>query len=267
VGARARRWEDRAVAYWTRTGEDTFAPTEHVGGGWNTAEQHIAPAMGLLAHAVEQDRDVRRSDAPAISRLSYDILGPVPLEEVRVAVSVERPGRTIELVRAQACHDDRPFLSLRAWLLVQRDTKAVAATRLPPVPGPDETPAWDMTTLWPGGFIASLEVRRSLRADGRSVAWVRTPHDLVADEPTSRLARVAGLLDVTNGVSPLGDPQRVAFPNVDLTAHLTRPPADGWLGFDISASFGPSGLGITSSVLHDEHGPLGTTAQTLTVRP
>lgn len=255
------------MAYWIRTGESTFTPTEHVGGGWNTAEQHIAPAMGLLAHAVERDLGSRRGDELSISRLSYDILGPVALEEVGVTVTVERPGRSIELVRADAQHDGRTFLSLRAWLLAPRDSAAVAGSDLARVPGPDETPAWDMTSIWPGGFIASLEVRRSLAAPGRSLAWVRTPHDLVADEPVNRLAAVAGLLDVTNGLSPRVSPTEVAFPNVDLTAHLLRSPADGWLGFDTTVSFGPTGLGITSSVLHDEMGPLGTTAQTLTVRP
>ena len=31
--------------------------------------------------------------------------------------------------------------------------------------------------------------------------------------------------------------------------------------------FGPGGLGLTTSVLHDSTGPLGTVSQSLTVRP
>ena len=69
------------MAYFERLGESTFLATEHVGGAWNTAEQHIAPALGLLAHAVEADRDVRREDGLALTRLSYDILGTVPVAE------------------------------------------------------------------------------------------------------------------------------------------------------------------------------------------
>ena len=157
------------MTYWRRTGERTFVPTEHVGGAWNEAEQHIAPAMGLLAHCVEVDRDGRRADAPAISRASYDILGPVPLEEVSVSVAVTRPGRTIELVRAEGRHDGRPFLVLHAWLIAGRETSSLAGSDLPLVPGPADTPAWDMSSIWPGGFIASLEVRRQLVAPGRSV--------------------------------------------------------------------------------------------------
>jgi hypothetical protein len=32
-------------------------------------------------------------------------------------------------------------------------------------------------------------------------------------------------------------------------------------------TFSADGLGLTSTVLHDVHGPLGTVAQMLTVRP
>ncbi|HEX8767117.1 MAG TPA: acyl-CoA thioesterase domain-containing protein, partial [Jatrophihabitans sp.] len=85
------------MAYFERTGESTFRPTQHVSGAWNTAEQHIAPALGLLAHVVESDRDARRGDGLVIGRLSYDIFGKVPVEEVRTEVRVIRPGRTVEL--------------------------------------------------------------------------------------------------------------------------------------------------------------------------
>jgi len=63
------------------------------------------------------------------------------------------------------------------------------------------------------------------------------------------------------------DPGRVAFPNVDLTAHLFRGPAGGWLGFDTTVSFGPTGMGLGNSVLHDSGGPFGVMSQCLTVRP
>jgi hypothetical protein len=87
------------------------------------------------------------------------------------------------------------------------------------------------------------------------------------DEPSSPLATAAGLFDIANGMTVRADPAAVAFPNVDLTAHLVRAPRPGWLGFDTTVTFGPGGHGLTSSVLHDEDGPLGTLAQTLTVRP
>jgi hypothetical protein len=120
--------------------------------------------------------------------------------------------------------------------------------------------------VWPGGFIASTEVRRDQDEPGRARFWVRTATPLVDGEPVSDVARCAGLLDIANGMTVRAAPEQVAFPNVDLTAHFFEEPRGDWIGFDTSVSFGATGLGLTSSVLHDQHGPVGTVAQTLTVR-
>jgi len=255
------------VAYFERTGPRAFRATEHVGGAWDLETQHIAPALGLLAHAVEVDRDGRRTDGLSIRRLSYDILGTVPVDVVDVDVQVLRPGRTIELVQATLLHGGRPAVLLRAWLLQGRDTSRLAGTALPVIRPPEDMPVWDATTVWPGGFIASVELRRHDLGPGRAAFWARADHPLVEGEAASRLARAAGLLDIANGMAVRADPAAVAFPNVDLTAHLVDDPRGDWLGFDTTVSFGPTGLGLTSSVVHDLRGPLGTVSQLLTVRP
>lgn len=257
------------TAYFQRIGERTYRATEHTGGAWDRATQHVAPALGLLVHAVEQDRDARRSDGLRIARASFDILGTMPLAEVDLDVRVLRPGRTIELVEATLAHGGRPAVVLRTWLLEPRATAGIAGTDLAPLPPPAAMTPWDPATVWPGGFIASVEVRRVLTAPGRGAFWVRTPVALVEGEDVSPVARAAGLWDISNGMVARADPGAVVFPNVDLTAHVTREPVleDGWVGFDTTQSYGADGLGLTSSVLHDAAGPLGTSAQVLTVRP
>jgi hypothetical protein len=135
------------------------------------------------------------------------------------------------------------------------------------MPAPADLEPWDPTTVWPGGFIASAEVRRDEDEPGRARFWVRSRTTLLDDEPVSDLARFAGLLDIANGMTVRAEPAEVAFPNVDLTAHFFEQPQGEWVGFDTSVSFGAGGLGLTSSVIHDERGPVGTLAQTLTVRP
>lgn len=57
------------------------------------------------------------------------------------------------------------------------------------------------------------------------------------------------------------------FPNVDLTVHLHRQQRGAWTGLDTTVTFGPSGQGLTSSVLHDLDGSVGRAEQILTVRP
>ena len=253
--------------YFRRTGETTFAPTEHVGGAWQLDEQHVAPSLGLMTHLVELDHRRRRPDDRfTVSRLSFDILGVLPMEEVEVAVRVVRPGRTIELVEAVLAHAGRPAVQLRAWLVAARDTAAIAGTDLPRLPPPEDMPAWDPTEVWPGGFIAAARLRREQVRPGRARFWVSTDVPLL-DEPVSPLAAAAGLLDIANGMTVRAAPTEVAFPNLDLTVHLVREPRPGWLGFDTTVTFGPEGHGLTSSVVHDEDGPLGTLAQVLTVRP
>lgn len=255
------------MPYFRRLDQHRFLATEACGGAWDQATQHIAPALGLLVHEVERDRDRRRSDGLAIGRLTYDILGTVPVAEVDVSVQVIRAGRTIELVEARLRHAERDVVVLRAWLMQRLDTTTVEGTPLGTTAPPDDLPVWDPTSLWPGGFIRTVEVRRQLRAPGEGSFWVRTGTPLVDDEPVSDLARLSGLLDIANGMTVRVPPTEVLFPNVDLTVHLFREPHGEWLGFESRVSFGPDGLGLTSSVLHDGTGPVGSLAQLLTVRP
>ena len=48
--------------------------------------------------------------------------------------------------------------------------------------------------------------------------------------------------------------------------HLWRAPRGEWVGFDTTQTWGPTGLGLTSTVLHDLDGPVGMAQQSLTLR-
>lgn len=254
------------MAFFERIGPTSFLPTPHTGGAWNTTDQHIAPSLGLLVHVLELDC-ARRAVAFLAGRLSFDILGPIPIEPMEAEIGVVRPGRTIELVEGTLLHNGRPALRMRAWLMQPRDTSGIAGTHFPAIAPPDQLPPWDPTTIWPGGFIRNVEIRRDLREPGRAVYWARARQPLLDGEPVGALARAAGLFDVSNGMAVRAHPQVVAFPNLDLTAHLFGMPRGEWLGFDTSVSFGSNGLGLTSSIIHDENGPIGTIGLALTVRP
>src|SRR5690625_3941154 len=255
------------MAYFERVDDSTYRATEHVSGAWKVTEQHIAPALGLLAHVVESDRDGRGRDDLVIGRVSYDILGVLPIDTMQTSVRVLRPGRTIELVEARLRHDDRDAVILRAWLMRPQDRRALAGTSFPRIPSLDDTPEWNPSSVWGGGFIASLQGRRTQVEPGRATFWLRTPLPLVGDQKVSSLARVIGLLDAANGMTVRVDPSTAVFPNLDLTAHFFDKPRGEWVGFDTTVSFGAAGIGLTSSVIHDADGPVGTVNQILTVRP
>ncbi|MFF1481697.1 thioesterase family protein [Streptomyces sp. NPDC058301] len=255
-------------SYYERTGACSYKPTAHAGGAWNADEQHFAPLAGLVVHTVERHLAARPGRL-VLARISYDILGRIALDECEITVETVRPGRTIELLEATvAIAGRRPVVRARAWLLASLDTSAVADSPHERLPAPEELTAWAMDEQWSGGYVSSLDVRRVPPArKGRTAAWMSSPHDLVAGEPSSALASYIARVDTANGIAVQQDPTAWMFPNLDLTIHLHRQPEGPWTGLDTTVSFGPSRQGLTSTVLHDLRGPVGHAEQILTVRP
>ncbi|MGN6751017.1 MAG: thioesterase family protein [Intrasporangium sp.] len=244
--------------------DDRYAPTIHVQGAWRPDEQHMAPVGGLIAHAIETHEP--RPELQ-LARISYDILGIMPARPSTIAVRTLRPGRTIELVEATMSVDDRPVVRARAWRLATGDSSGAAGLELEPMPGPDAFPRWNGMEIWGGGYIRSLEVRADPAGrPGRARVWMRSPNKLVQGEVVSPTAAFLAFADTANGIAVRVPPGEWAFPNVDLTVHLLREPVPGWVGLDTRVSLGENGIGLTSSVLHDVNGPVGTVEQILTVR-
>jgi len=255
------------TAYFQRLSPDRFRATPAVQGAWNTEEQHIGPALGLLTHSVETDRNSRRDDQLDLTRLSFDILGTVPIDEVEIDVQVLRPGRTIELVGATLSHRNRIVVILRAWLQRPGDTASIAGTTLPQIPPPDQLEPWDGNEIWPGEFVRTVDARRREISPGRAHYWLRPRLPLLDHEPLSTTVAALSILDIANGVTPRVPPDAVAFPNLDTTVHLFEQPRSDWIGYDTTVTFGTNGVGLTHTVLHDTHGPIGTAEQILTIRP
>lgn len=250
-------------AYFHSLGSGRYQATEATGGAWNPRQQHIAPTLGLLVHVLEQRAG---ADSLGLARLSFDIYGTVPIAEVEVSTKVLRPGRTIELSEAALSHDQRSVAVLRAWALAEADTTDLEISPLPEFPPPDALEPWNPSDIWPGAFIRSFDGYRRVLAPGRAQAWLRPEAELVSGERVSALARYVGLIDVANGIALAVDPRKAAFPNVDSTVSFFRHPQGEWVGLDVTQSAGPGGIGLTQTVLHDEHGPIGVLTQTLTIR-
>lgn len=202
-----------------------------------------------------------------ISRIAFDILGVIPMEPVDVSARLIRPGRTIELVEAELSTNGRVAVRATAWRLATADTAAIAGSAVPPMPGPDHGDRWGGAQMWDGGFIRSVDFRVLPNwAPGRGRAWLRTDLDIVQGDSATALSRFLGLIDTANGIAVRADPETLLFPNTDLTVHLIRRPVGPWVGLDTTVTFGPDGVGLTASVLHDIAGPIGRAAQTLTLR-
>lgn len=264
--------DDTTEPKYHRLGDGRFTPGVGAQGAWRDDEQHMAPISGLLAQCIAE-HDGRAPDSPPvrIARISYEILGFIPLLETTVQVRTIRPGRTIELVEATAAAGGRAVVRATAWRLATGDTTQVAGGAPDPMGAPASFPVTGYTDLWGGGYIRSLEMRRSIDSvPGLGRAWLRTPEPLVDGCPSGEVdptAAYVALVDTANGIVTRASPREWMFPNVDLTVHLFRVPDPAWVGLSTRVVFGGDGIGLTSSDLFDVHGAVGRAEQILTVRP
>lgn len=255
------------ASYFIRTGPTTFEPTRHAVGAWSKEDHHFSPVAGLMLHVIEQSREDTPTQHLQLARMSFDILGRIPLAEVDIRVEVLRPGRTIELVQATLHIRDRSVITARAWYLIPTDTTEAAASEITPLPAPENCPVRDLGGTWSGGFMTQLQAREALTTrPGRGAAWLTSPTQLVQGEKPVEIAEYFARIDTANGVAVRQSPEQWMFPNVDLTVHLFRKPVGTWTGLDTRVDWGTSGIGITSSTLHDVDGPVGRVEQSLTVR-
>ena len=259
-------------AYFQRLSSERFRIDDAVRGSWSPNDAHIAPVLGLIAHIVECHRDHRRNDGLQIGRIAYDIFGTMDTtvsDIIDADVRIVRPGRTIELVEVALTHRDRISVLAYAWLMHPYDTTHLAGSGASPMPGRDamgeESPMAGDKSF---GFVSTIDMHRMSDKPGHGWAWMRPHLPLLEGERVSATARALGVVDVANGVGPLIHPKLAAYPNIDLTAHVFAEPKGQWIGFETTASFGPTGMGLTSSMLYDEEGtPFGGIHQMNTVRP
>lgn len=244
----------------------TYRSTIHAQGAWNPNEQHMGPASGIIAAELEQftPRDDMR-----IGRISFDIFGLIPAGEFTISTRLIRPGRTIELIEAEMVANEKTCIVARAWRMETQDSSEVAALEdQSRAPHPEALPDWDGMDCWPGGYIQSITTRTDENhRPGKGFVWINTPVEMVEGTTTSDFVHLLGLVDTANGTAPrqAGD-FTWAFPNLDLQIHMYRAPTGRWLGLETVQQYGKDGIGLTSSVLHDLHGPFGRAEQILTLR-
>lgn len=259
--------ESTPNAYFVALGGDRYLPTSHAGGAWRDDELHLAPVAGLVIHHLERWREAHVAPALVFSRFTFEVLGQIGREEISISTEVVRPGRTIELVEATAVIGDRATIRARGWLLQTSDTADVAANEFAAMPQPAECADVSSLLEWPGGFIGSITALQAPgRRPGRARAWISSELDLVAGESAQPLAEYSKLLDTANGIAVRQEPTEWMFPNVDLTLHFFERPSGRSVGLDTRVAFGAEGIGVTSSVMHDERGPVGTIQQSTTLR-
>ncbi|KIH97689.1 TesB-like acyl-CoA thioesterase 5 [Streptomonospora alba] len=254
-------------AFYRDLGAGRYLAAEHTAGPWSSETQHLGPPSALLTRELE-----RCAPAPdtLLARITVEVLGPVPVGELRVSAQVDRPGRSVQLLSASLESAERPVARAVAWRIARGDTADQAAGAAEPLAPVSAGVEFGRPEGWGGGYIDAMEWRSlkgALADPGPATVWVRQRIPLVAGEAPTPLQRLMAVADSGSGVSNLLDPRQWLFINTEVTTHVQREPVGEWIGLDSTTVLGPDGVGTAVSVLHDQHGQAGNCNQALLVRP
>jgi hypothetical protein len=257
--------------YYRRQGTDggftVFESTDYTRSNWTPEIQHGSPPLALLTKFIEE----LTPPGLRLGRVTLDILGAIPVTEVRVRSWIDRPGSRICLVIAEMAAAGpagavRPVARVTGWSLVTTNTAAVATDRFPPLGAEDPAP-WGLPWKDAGGYVDSVEWRPQAQESlGATVYWLSPLINLVDDEATTALQRLTMVVDSANGVGAALDPQRYVYMNTDTAVHLHRLPTGHDFALRARGSVGPDGIGVTTAELFDRDGFIGTSAQTLLIQ-
>jgi hypothetical protein len=245
---------------------DGFESTVLTRGPWDPRHQHVGPPAALLARALE--RAAPRDDA-MFTRVTVDILKPVPIAPVRCEVRCVRPGKSVELFEGALFSGGDELLKCRAWRIRTAEVPFDAPAPPPAPPGPEQgsaAPFFEGTA--DEGYHTGMDgrfVRGSFREPGPALAWLRMAAPLVAGEAPLPLSRVLIAADSGNGVSSPLDARRYLFINTELTVHLHRYPEGEWVALDATSWVEPHGVGLTETALSDVRSRIGRAHQSLFV--
>lgn len=254
-----------------RTG-DRYVATELARGPWDPSSCHGGAPSALLAALV----DTAPSLAPLqVVRLTYDILRPVPLGPVDAQARILREGKRVQVVEADlTAADGTELVRCRALRVRVGDVGLPAGASdddAPPSPGPERAvrEVDRVGDEWSTGFWTAVEVRpmhgNVLGSPGPGTAWFRLHTPIAPGVETTPIARVAAAADFGNGLAPPLPIDRYLYLNPDLTVDVHRLPAGEWVALDARSVAQPTGIGLTTSILADERGRIGTAMQSLYV--
>ena len=249
----------------------SYRPSSLTRGPWHPDHQHAGPPIALLCRVIENA--AHKVGLTHLSRLTANLLRPVPLRDLTVEVSTNYVGRNTGHFSARLKVDDKEVAHVTA--LAQRENEVRLPDDLPghPLPRAPREPDDSPVAIFPFaakhvGYSDLVETRtaRGVFFRGPCAIWFRMRHPLLENEEPSVYQRVAVAADSGNGISAILDFAHYSFLNLDLTINLLRKPMGEWICLDARTWLGPNGCGLAESILYDLHGLIGRATQSLTIR-
>jgi hypothetical protein len=264
-----------------------WVPTELARGPWSPDALHGGPVAALVVRAAEHVGDARAPGPLVTTRLSLELLRPVPFEALDVAADVVRPGRRVQTAEVVVTAAGTELARARVTRLrrlpdgqrpprspVPQNPGSAGRDAAPPLPDPDAaaTGAWlhrgasEPPAFHNGGAVLRFADGHPAEL-GPATVWVRLAVPVVPGEEPSPAQRAVAAADFGNGISAVVPFDAWRFVNPDLTVVLHRPPRSSWVAVRAETILGEPGIGVASSTLFDEFGPCGSGTQTLVVEP
>jgi hypothetical protein len=261
-----------AESAFVRAGIGVWRATELTRGPWNPEHQHAGPPIALVAGAIA------RAAAPLglthVARVTANLLRPIPIAELAVAVQTDYAGRNAAHFSAVLSSGGKELA--RCTALVQRESDLPLPDGLPghPLPRAPRSPANSPEGRFPFasqerlGYSDLVETRVAAGRlfGGPCAIWFRLRHPLVEGEDPAPLERVTVAADSGNGISAILDYRRYLFVNSDLTINLLRQPSGEWICIEAQTLLGPQSGGLAEARIYDEQGLVGRSTQSLVVR-
>jgi hypothetical protein len=251
-------------AFFLPLGDGRYRATERTSGPWDPRHQHAGPPSALLTGLLERTSP---REGMVLARVTVEILGAVPIAEVEVSTSVERPGRSVELLAGELRADGRAVLRARAWRVLASPVGTEAEAPQAP-PEDAEPPPPELGESF--GYANAIEwrwARGGWTDRGPATVWTRMRIPIVEGEEPTPCQRVMVVADSGNGASNVLDWSRYLFINTELTVHFVREPVGEWVLLDARTQLAEGGAGLAASVLSDWSGPVARGAQALFVAP
>jgi len=235
------------------------------GGPWDPTLQHGAAPSSLICWAVER----LPSPVPMrVARLTVDLMRPVPVAPLSLAVEMLREGKKIQLVQVRLLANGTEVVRATA-LRIRREARALpSAAARPPHDMRDPDILRDPMTAGMGRtpFLSAISMRiarGSFQLPGPAAVWYRAVRPIVEGAPISPLMRAAIAADFCNGTSSVLDFRQWTFINGDLTLSLAREPVGEWVLLDAETWAGPDSIGIAAARLADRDGYFGRAVQSV----
>ena len=241
-------------------------------GPWHLDHQHAGPPIALVCRAIE--RAARGHGLEQLSRLTANLLRPVPIGDLEVAVSVDYAGRNAAHFSARLTAGGKDIALFTA--LAQRENDVELPDDLPghPLPHAPQNPDDSPVATFP--FAGRP---RRLRGPGGDTRRPRPPfrrpvRDLVpAALPLGR-GRGTERLSARRGRRRFRQRHQRDPRYLPLQLRQSRPyasislrrPAGEWICLDARTCLGPSGCGLAESMIFDLDGLIGRATRSLSIR-